>query len=77
MAIKKEATSGQVTVADEGVKAVSEPKFSLEAFQKHCLELFGVSTATFVGATTGIEAREYSKNEIKGIIEKWCRQEVK
>ena len=77
MATKKEAASGQVTAADEGAKATSEPKFSLEALQKHCLELFGVSTAAFVGATAGIEARDYTKNEIKSIIEKWCRQEVK
>lgn len=77
MATKKEAASGQATAADVDVKVVSETKFSLEALQKHCLELFGVSTATFVGATAGIEAGEYTKNEIKGIIEKWCRQEVK
>lgn len=77
MATKKQAANVEATAADEDVKATSEPKFSLEVLQKHCLELFGVTTTTFVGATTGIEAREYTKNEIKDIIEKWCRQEVK
>jgi len=77
MATAKKAASGAATAADEAVKVADEPKFALEALQKHCLELFGVSTATFAGATAGIEAKEYTKNEIKGIIEEWCGQEVK
>lgn len=77
MATTKKAVNEAATAADEGVKVADEPKFALEALQKHCLELFGVSTATFAGATAGIEAKEYSKSEIKGIINEWCRQEVK
>ena len=77
MASKKTAVSGEATAADDEVNATSEPTYPLEVLQKHCLKLFGVSTPTFVGATTGIEAREYTVNEMKGIIEKWCRQEVK
>nr|DAH48769.1 MAG TPA: hypothetical protein [Bacteriophage sp.] len=77
MATTKKAASEPDTAAVEGVKVADEPKFALEALQKHCLELFGVSTATFAGATAGIEAKEYTKNEIKSIIKEWCGQEAK
>lgn len=77
MATTKKAVSEPATAADEGVKVADEPKFALEALQKHCRELFGVSTATFAGATAGIEAKKYSKAEIKDIINEWCKKEVK
>lgn len=76
MATRKKAASEAATAADKGVKAVSEPTFPLETLQKHCLKLFGVPTATFAGATAGIEAREYTVNEIKSIIEEWCGKVV-
>lgn len=56
--------------------AVSEPKYTLDVLQKHCRKLFGVPTTVFVGATTGMTG-EYTVAEIKSIIEKWCRTEVK
>lgn len=77
MATKRKADSKAATVADEGVKVEAEPKFALEALQKHCYKLFGVPTVVFAGATAGLEAKEYTVKEIKSIIEKWCRQEVK
>lgn len=77
MATKKEAASGAATAADEGVKKMDEPKFTLDNLRKHCYELFGVPTVVFAGATAGLEAKEYTVNEIKSTIVKWCRQEVK
>ena len=77
MTTKKKTVNETATVADEGVKVDTEPKFTLEALQKHCYKLFGVPTVIFAGATAGLEAKEYTVNEIKSIIEKWCRQEVK
>jgi len=56
--------------------AANEPKYSLDVLQKHCRKLFGVPTVVFVGATTGMTG-EYTVEEIKSIIEKWCKKEVK
>lgn len=75
MANSKEAVRIDATAENKAAKG--EAKFALEVLQKHCLELFGVSTATFVGATTGIKAKEYTVNEMKGIIKEWCGKAVK
>lgn len=77
MASSKEAARIEANAENEAAKAKGEPKFTLEALQKHCLELFGVSTTTFVGAATGIEAKEYTVKEMKSIIEAWCRKAVR
>ncbi len=69
--------AGRNTGVAEQCTAADEPKYSLANLQRHCLKLFGVSTPTFAGATAGIETREYTINEMKCIIEKWRRQEVK
>lgn len=77
MANSKIAAVIDATAENKAAKTKDEPKFTLEALQKHCLELFGVSTATFAGATARIEAKEYTVNEMKGIIEEWCGKAVK
>lgn len=77
MTTKKAAATAEATAATVDANASVEPTYKLSALQKHCRKLFGVSAATFVGATTGIADKEYSVNELKSIIEKWCRQEVK
>jgi len=77
MATKKQAATAEATAAGGGTNVSAEPTFKPSALQKYCRKLFGVSTATFVGATTGIADKEYTVNEMKGIIEEWCRQEVK
>lgn len=77
MANKKIDDTAQSTAVQSEANAVSEPVFAVETLQKHCLKLFGVSTATFAGATAGIEAREYTVNEMKGIIKEWCGKVVK
>lgn len=77
MANSKNAAVIDATAENEAAKTKDEPKYTLEALQKHCLELFNVSTTTFVGATAGIEAKEYTVNEMKGIIKEWCGKAVK
>lgn len=77
MANKKTDDTAENTAVQNDVNAVAEPKFTLDNLQKHCLKLFGVPTSTFVGATYGIEAREYTVNEIKSIIKEWCGKVVK
>lgn len=76
MANRKEKTTGENTVVSGGAEAKDEPKFTLENLGRHCRELFGVSTVTFAGATSGIEQKEYTVKEIKDIINKWCKKEV-
>lgn len=51
-------------------------KFPIKKLQANCRKLFGVSTCTFAGATAGMTG-EYTIDEIKTHIEKWCRTEVK
>jgi len=77
MADKNAGAVEQPTAPQRKIKATCEPKYPLAALQKNCRKLFGVSAPTFAGAAAGIEAREYTINEMKAIIEKWCRQEVR
>lgn len=69
-AVEENAATGTET-------SVPETTYKIEALQKHCRKLFGVSSATFAGATANIENREYTIEEMKTIIGKWCGQEVK
>ena len=75
MANTKNAAVGEATAANEAT--ITEPVYRLDVLQKNCLKLFGVSQTTFAGATAGIEDREYSINELKGIISEWREKEVK
>jgi hypothetical protein len=76
MATKKNADNGENAVVTDSETTVSEEKYRLKTLEKHCRKLFGVSTATFTGATSGIDDGEYTVKEIKGIIEEWCNKEV-
>ena len=60
--------------ADTSVKAVKVPITKLE---KRCLELFGVTSSTFAGATYGLTETEYSVEEMREIINRWLKKEVK
>lgn len=51
-------------------------KFTTKKLQANCRELFGVSSCTFAGATYGMTG-EYSVDEMKAHIEKWCSKEVR
>ena len=68
MAKKSKAT------AEETV--VSAPKFTIATLRNNCLKLFGVTTSTFDGATLGLDG-EYTVEEIKYVINKWRKKEVK
>ncbi len=52
-------------------------RFPLSSFRKNCIKTFGITTSTFDGATFRLEEKEYSLDEMKSIIEKWKKQEVK
>ncbi|MCC8136258.1 MAG: hypothetical protein LUG91_00725 [Ruminococcus sp.] len=80
MAAKKTAAESENTASAEvSTKNVgsAEKTYSLTALKKHCRKLFGISTAAFAGAVSGIEDKPYTVSEMKSIIEKWCKKEVK
>jgi hypothetical protein len=52
------------------------PKFTIDRLRADCSKLFGVSTSTFDGATHGLKG-EYTVEEMKSIIQKWMKKEVK
>ena len=56
--------------------APTERKFSVGTLGEHCLELFGCSSATFAGATFGMEG-EYTVSEMRERIEAWSRKEAR
>lgn len=71
MSKAKPITTGEET------QAVQAPhKFPLETLAAHCRKLFGVSSCAFAGATHGLTG-SFTVAEMKTIIEKWNRQEVK
>ena len=54
-----------------------QPKFKLSVLRENAVRLFGVSTATFDGATYGLDFNgEYAVDEVKGIIADWNKKEV-
>ena len=55
--------------------AAPEPKFTVERMRAHCVELFGVSSTTYAGATAGMEG-EYTIREMKDHIEAWSKKEA-
>lgn len=54
----------------------SVPKFSIEKLRENCQNLFNVSVSTFDGAVYG-KSGEFTVSEMKGIISKWKKEEVK
>ena len=63
-------------VEDEKGKDL-EAVFPLNVLRENCFLMFGVTTSTFDDATTGIEQREYTRSEVKKIINNWLNKEVK
>lgn len=53
-----------------------QPQFTIEKLKQNCIELFGVSTSTFCGATYGMTGK-YTIEEMKTHIESWKKKEVK
>lgn len=57
--------------------AVEQPKFKLSALKENAMQLFGVSSATFAGATNSLDADgEYAVAEVKDVIANWLSKEV-
>lgn len=71
MATKKTAAAAVVKNAEK-----KERKVPLDNLRRSCVKLFGVSFSTFDGATAGLTGK-YTVEEMKAIIEKWLRKEVK
>lgn len=63
--------------AEEPMKSSGERKFPYEVLKKNCMKLFGVTSSTFVGATADMEKEEYGIEEMRSIVGKWLKKEVK
>ena len=54
-----------------------QPKFKLSVLKENAMSIFNVSSATFAGATNGLDADgEYTVAEVKKIIADWLTKEV-
>lgn len=72
MADKKNTETINVNVSKQ------ETKYKLRKLRDNSRELFNVSTSTFDGATFGLNTEdEFTKPEIKEVIDRWLKQEVK
>jgi len=76
MADKKELSKETVSDARTATDPV-ERKFPLKVLRENSIELFGVTSSTFAGATSQQKDQEYTISEIKKIIETWLKKEVK
>lgn len=70
------ATKGTEAGAEQATAKAAAPKFPVERLAANCRQLFGVSSCTFAGATYGMTG-EYTVEEMKAHIKKWCGTEVK
>ncbi len=53
-------------------------KYKLEKLRQSCGKLFGVSSATFAGATSKLDPKaEYTVDDIKNTITTWLKKEAK
>lgn len=79
MAEKKQTTeAGDIAEKVVSEAAASTPAYTLEKLRKYCVELFGVTSSTFDGATNDLDGgKEYTKEEIKRHIETCLAKEVK
>ncbi len=73
MSKKKEETP---VTENTGVLEKEEPKFTIEELKDRSFSLFGVSSSTYVGATSGLKGK-YTVRELKSIISGWLKKEVK
>lgn len=64
------------TTTGETAANTQRPTFPVERLAADCRQLFGVSSCTFAGATYGMTG-EYTVEEMKAHIEKWCSKEAK
>ena len=55
----------------------AEPKVPLEVLKRDCVKLYKISSSTFVGATSSLPDGEYTIEEVRTVINKWLKKEVK
>lgn len=51
------------------------PKFTIEKLRANCVDLFGVTSSTFAGATYGMTGK-YTVEEMKNHLESWKKKGV-
>lgn len=71
-------------MAKESEKAVAatvtkkaETKFPLATLKQDCVKVYGISSSTFAGATMDLPDGEYTIEEVRTVINKWLKKEVK
>ncbi|MCD7891605.1 MAG: hypothetical protein LUG26_07670 [Ruminococcus sp.] len=74
MATRKKTAETEVTTTS--AQETAQPKFTVERLAVDCRRLFDVSSCTYAGATHGMTG-EYTVEEMKAHIKKWCGTEVK
>lgn len=55
----------------------AEAKFPLEVLKRDCVKLYKITSSTFVGATSNLPDGEYTIEEVRTVINKWLKKEVK
>ncbi len=74
--VKAKANAEAIETAKASVKkVVPAEKFTIAQLKANCLNLFGVSTSTFVGATYGMTGK-YTIDEMKETLEAWGKKGV-
>lgn len=79
MAEKKQTAAAEEVVETAASEtAAADPVYTLDKLRKYCVELFGVTSSTFDGATNDLDGgKEYTKEDIKRHIESCLAKEVK
>lgn len=58
-------------------EVTEERKYPLKTLEINCLKLFGITSSTFLGATSGLMPGDYTITEIKTKIAAWMKREVR
>lgn len=55
-----------------------EKRFTLEKLRDNCVELFGITTTTFAGATAALPSKKlHTVAEVRKAIDEWLKKEAK
>lgn len=55
----------------------AETKFPLDTLRRDCVKLYKITSSTFAGATASLPDGEYTIEEVRTVIDKWLKKEVK
>lgn len=55
----------------------AEKKFPLSVLRRDCVKLYKITSSTFAGATATLPDGEYTIEEVRTVINKWLKKEVK